>query len=96
MSNLFPKRLATQYIWRGFRAMLRKVITLPLSEARERLAEIVDSGALACGRITITRDGRAAAVVISPDDLEASKRPSPDQPRRYGRVPREPRTVRGR
>lgn len=47
------------------------MITLSLSEARERLAEVVDSVALAGDRVTITRDGRAVAVVISPDDLEA-------------------------
>ena len=43
-------------------------MTLP--EARERLAELVDSVVLAGDRVNITRDGRPVAVIISPDDLE--------------------------
>jgi antitoxin YefM len=45
--------------------------TLPLSEIKARLSEIVDMVEEQHERITLTRNGRPAAVLISPDDLEA-------------------------
>ena len=43
--------------------------TLPLAEIKARLSEIVDRIESRHERITLTRKGRAAAVLISPDDL---------------------------
>lgn len=45
--------------------------TLPLAEIKARLSEIVDLIEDQHERITLTRNGRPAAVLISPDDLEA-------------------------
>lgn len=45
--------------------------TLPLAEIKARLSEIVDRIESRHERITLTRKGRAAAVLISPDDLAA-------------------------
>ncbi len=44
---------------------------LPLGDARDRLSEVVSEVERTHHRVTITRHGRAAAVLISPDDLEA-------------------------
>lgn len=51
--------------------MVMKDATLPLAEIKARLSEIVDRVASRHERITLTRNGRPAAVLISPDDLEA-------------------------
>ncbi len=45
--------------------------TLPLAEIKARLSEIVDRIESQHERITLTRNGRPAAVLISPEDLEA-------------------------
>lgn len=45
--------------------------TLPLAEIKARLSEIVDRVAGRHERVTLTRNGRPAAVLMSPDDLEA-------------------------
>ena len=45
--------------------------TLPLAEIKAHLSEIVDRIQNQHERITLTRHGRAAAVLISPEDLEA-------------------------
>lgn len=45
--------------------------TLPLAQVKARLSEIVDLVAGQQQRVTITRHGRPAAVLISPDDLES-------------------------
>ncbi len=45
--------------------------TLPLSEIKARLSEIVDRVEEQHERVTLTRNGRPAAVLISPEDLEA-------------------------
>jgi prevent-host-death family protein len=45
--------------------------TLPLSEIKARLSEIVDLVEEQHERVTLTRNGRPAAVLISPGDLEA-------------------------
>jgi antitoxin YefM len=43
--------------------------TMPLAELTARLSEMVDRVEHTDDRITITRDGRPAAVLISPDEL---------------------------
>lgn len=45
--------------------------TLPLAEIKAHLSEIVDQIEKEHERIVLTRHGRPAAVIISPDDLEA-------------------------
>src|SRR5664279_153179 len=45
--------------------------TLPLSEVRSTLSAIVERVEGTHERVTITRNGHPAAVLISPDDLEA-------------------------
>ena len=41
----------------------------PLREVRDNLSEVVDRVETKRERVTITRDGRAAAVLINPEDL---------------------------
>jgi prevent-host-death family protein len=43
---------------------------LPLSSVKARLSEVVDRVELEHERVVLTRNGKAAAVLISPDDLE--------------------------
>lgn len=43
----------------------------PFTDARNRLSELIDEVARTHERITITRHGHAAAVLIAPDDLAA-------------------------
>jgi len=45
--------------------------TLPLADVKNRLSQVVDRVASQHDRVTITRNGRPAAVLVSPDDLEA-------------------------
>ena len=45
--------------------------TLPLAEVKAKLSEMVDRVEQQHDRITVTRNGRPAAVLISPDDLAA-------------------------
>jgi len=45
--------------------------TLPLAEIKAHLSESVDRVEEQHERVTLTRNGRPAAVLISPDDLEA-------------------------
>lgn len=45
--------------------------TLPLAEIKAKLSEVVDRVENRHERVTLTRNGRPAAVLISPDDLEA-------------------------
>ena len=45
--------------------------TLPLADIKARLSEIVDKVEQQHERVTLTRNGRPAAVLISPEDLEA-------------------------
>ncbi|WP_277954287.1 type II toxin-antitoxin system Phd/YefM family antitoxin [Saccharopolyspora soli] len=47
------------------------MITIPLGEARDRLSEFVAQVESAHDRVAITRHGRPAAVLISPDDLSS-------------------------
>ena len=45
--------------------------TLPLSEVKAKLSQVVDEIVTTQERVTVTRNGRPVAVVISTDDLEA-------------------------
>ena len=45
--------------------------TLPLARVKAHLSEIVDGVVSEHDRVILTRNGRAAAVILSPDDLEA-------------------------
>lgn len=45
--------------------------TLPLTEAKAKLNELIDSAVNTHERVTITRHGRPAAVLISVEDLES-------------------------
>ena len=45
--------------------------TLPLAEIKAHLSEVVDRVESHHARITLTRNGKPAAVLISPDDLAA-------------------------
>jgi antitoxin YefM len=51
--------------------MVMSDTTLPLSEIKKRLSEIVDGVESTHDRVILTRNGRPAAVIMSPDDLEA-------------------------
>ncbi len=53
------------------RILVMKEDMLPLAEIKARLSEIVDRVEKRHDRVTLTRNGRPAAVLISPDDLEA-------------------------
>lgn len=44
---------------------------IPLSEAKAKLSEVVDEIVTTHERVTVTRNGRPVAVVLSTDDLEA-------------------------
>jgi antitoxin YefM len=45
--------------------------TLPLSEVKATLSKLVDDVANEQERIVVTRNGRPAAVLISPEDLDS-------------------------
>lgn len=45
--------------------------TLPLTEVKLRLNELIDSAVSTHERVTITKHGKPAAVLISLDDLES-------------------------
>lgn len=45
--------------------------TLPLAEVKNRLSEVVNTLVASHERVVVTRNGRPAAVLISPDDLES-------------------------
>jgi prevent-host-death family protein len=47
--------------------------TLPLSEVKSRLSELVDRVHSLDEEITITKNGRAAAVLVSSDEFESWK-----------------------
>lgn len=44
---------------------------LPLSEVKAKLSEVVDEVTTTHERVTVTRNGRPVAVLVSADDLEA-------------------------
>ena len=45
--------------------------TLPLAEVKARLSEIVERVLREQERVVVTRNGRPAAVLVSPEDLES-------------------------
>jgi len=45
--------------------------TLPLATVKARFSELVDRVARQQDRVTVTRKGRPAAVLVSPEDLES-------------------------
>jgi antitoxin YefM len=45
--------------------------TLPLATVKAHLSEIVGQVEAEHDRVILTRNGRAAAIIMSPDDLEA-------------------------
>jgi len=45
--------------------------TLPLANVKARLSEMIDRVESAHDRVIVTRNGRPAAVILSPEDLEA-------------------------
>jgi prevent-host-death family protein len=47
--------------------------TLPLSEVKNKLSKLVDQVETIQEEITITRNGRPAAVIVSPDEYEGWK-----------------------
>jgi len=53
----------------GLCATIVAVSVEPLRAVRDHLSEVVDRVELHHERVTITRNGRAAAVLISPEDL---------------------------
>jgi prevent-host-death family protein len=46
-------------------------VVLPLAEIKKRLSEIVDGVEARHDRVVLTRHGRPAAVIVSPDELES-------------------------
>ena len=53
------------------RIMVMSDVVLPLAEIKKRLSEIVDGVEERHDRVVLTRNGRPAAVIISPEDLES-------------------------
>jgi prevent-host-death family protein len=49
--------------------MVMSDVTLPLAEIKKRLSEIVDGVEQRHDRVVLTRNGRPAAVILSPEDL---------------------------
>jgi prevent-host-death family protein len=46
-------------------------VVLPLAEIKKRLSQIVDGVEERHDRVVLTRHGRPAAVLVSPDELES-------------------------
>jgi antitoxin YefM len=57
--------------WAKMTIMMVMAETLPLAEIKARLSEIVDRVEREHQRVVLTRNGRPAAVIMSPADLEA-------------------------
>lgn len=53
------------------RILVMSDLVLPLAEIKKRLSEIVDGVEERHDRVVLTRNGRPAAVLISPDELES-------------------------
>jgi len=51
--------------------MLATMATVPLTEAKARLNELVEEAVQTHERVTITRHGRPAVVMVAVEDLEA-------------------------
>jgi antitoxin YefM len=52
-------------------ARILNMTTIPLSDARARLSELVDEAVRTHERVEITRNGRRAAVLMSADDFDS-------------------------
>jgi prevent-host-death family protein len=64
--------LGTRQLDRGVtRIVVMSDLVLPLAEIKKRLSEIVDGVEQRHDRVVLTRNGRAAAVILSPEDLAA-------------------------
>ena len=59
------------------RILVMSDVVLPLAEIKKRLSEIVDGVEVRHDRVVLTRHGRPAAVIISPDELESRWAHSP-------------------
>jgi prevent-host-death family protein len=57
--------------WATWLAIILAMETSPLAEVKNRLSEYVDRVARERARVMITRNGRPAAVLVSPEDLES-------------------------
>jgi prevent-host-death family protein len=57
--------------WRVTIILVMSDAVLPLAEIKKRLSEIVDGIEQRHDRVLLTRNGRPAAVLMSPDDLES-------------------------
>ncbi len=53
------------------RIMVMSDVVLPLAEIKKRLSEIIDGVEGRHDRVVLTRYGRPAAVIMSPDELES-------------------------
>ena len=51
--------------------MVMSDVVLPLAEIKKRLSEIVDGIEERHDRVVLTRNGRPAAVIMSPEELES-------------------------
>jgi prevent-host-death family protein len=51
--------------------MVMADLALPLAEIKKRLSEIIDRVQHQHERVVLTRNGRPAAVILSPEDLES-------------------------
>jgi|SRR5664279_807142 len=49
----------------------RRVTTMPIAQAREHLAEVVESAQKTHDRVTLTGHGQPAAVIIAAADLDS-------------------------
>jgi antitoxin YefM len=71
---LAPVRFEDIGLWRPAKDVTIIMVmdrTLPLANVKAHLSEIVDQVESGHDRVILTRNGRAAAVILSPDDLEA-------------------------
>lgn len=55
----------------GLRSTEVHVKTLPLSEVKAQLSKLVDEVSSRDEQVTITRNGRPAAMLVSPDEIES-------------------------
>ena len=53
------------------RATILAMTTLPLAEVKNHLSEVVNELVATHERVVVTRNGRPAAILIAPDDLES-------------------------
>lgn len=66
--DLSRKRLFWSDFWSGGR--WERVKSLPLTEAKANLSRLVDEVVRRGERVTITKHGRPAALLVSPDDID--------------------------